>query len=192
MVEHLKVLRMVIDNRGPTSFEGEYTKFAEEVWSPPAAGLPMWYAGVSDVAIKRAARYCDGWMGEEPEIFRIKGPRLLEEAERIGRGDVKFEFVALEPVCIARTDAEAEAISRATVEVHTRGEWLNFMYPATLEVRPRKSLLVGSPETVAAGVRDYAAAGVSLLNLHFIGHSLGSLLEQMDCFVREVIPNVEG
>lgn len=185
MVEHLKALRLIIDSQGPISFEGKYVKFENEEWLPRPSGLKLWYAGVSDVAVRRAARYCDGWMGEDPRIFREKIPIIRQEAERVGRGNVDFEFTALEPACIAETDDEAEEISRATLEVHTKGLWLDYMYPATMGVKPRKNLLVGSLKTVLAGANEYADAGVDLLNLHFMGHSLDSLLEQMRVFARE-------
>ncbi len=191
MVENLKALRAVIDSDSPVSFRAGSASVQNEEWMPRLEGLKLWYAGVSDTAVKRAARYCDGWMGEDPCIFKTKAPMLREEAEKAGRGDVKFEFTALEPGCIAETDQEAYEISRATLEVHTGGQWLNYMYPPSLGLQPRKDLLIGSPRKVMDGVRQYQEAGVTLLNMHFIAHSLGSILQQMETFAREVMPHVK-
>ena len=191
MVEHLKALRLIIDSEGPVSFEGSYFSFSDEEWLPRPSGLKLWYAGVSNASVRRAARYCDGWMGEDPRLFREKIPVIKEEAERAGRGHVDWEFTALEPACIARTVEEAEEMSRATIEVHTEGKWLDYMYPDHLGIRPWKTLLVGSPGKVLEGAQEYADAGVDLLSLHFIGHSLESILEQMEAFAGDVMPRVQ-
>lgn len=187
-VEKLKVLRMLIDRPGPLSFEGDYVKFKDADLTPQPTGLPLWYAGISDTAVRRAARYADGWMGGDPTYFRRKIPDLHQEAARVGRDNVVFEFAANGYICVAPTDEEAWSIGRQTLEAHSQGEWTTRSDPSA---RLLARQVVGSPETVAARLREYQAAGVTYLNLGFIGHSLGSLLEQMQIFAEEVMPRLE-
>lgn len=188
-IEKLKVLRMLIDQSSPLSFEGERIKFSDAELNPRPAGLPLWYAGVSDIAIKRAARYADGWMpAASPDYFRRKIPELLAEAERVGRGNVKFEFATSLYVSVARTDEEAIKVGRKTVEAHMGGEWTTRHDKSTNVINPG----VGSPDTVASVVKDYEKAGVHTLRLGFIGHSLQSIHEQMEMFAKEVMPRVKA
>ena len=184
-VEKLKVLRMLIDQPGPISFEGKYVRFKDAEMNPRPQGLSLWYAGTSDIAIKRTARYCEGWWpAGSPDYFRRKIPELRQEAERLGRGDVAFEFGSEASTCVAATDQEAWNIARKTIEAHSQSEWMQRHDPSARS----RTRLVGSPDTVAAGIREYQAAGVTRLNLCFIGHSLKALLEQMELFAGEVMP----
>lgn len=187
-VEKLKVLRTVIDRPSPISFEGNYVKFKDAVLTPRPEGLSLWWAGGgTDIAIKRAARYAEGLMGaNSPDFFRRKIPELRKEAERVGRGDVAFQFATVVHTCVAASDEEAWRIGRKTVDVHFQSEWMQ-RHDASAR---RGTDLVGSPETVAAAVSEYKAAGVTLLGLGFVGHSQDSLLEQMELFAREVMPRV--
>ncbi len=187
--EKLQVLRMVIDQPGPISFDGKYVRFEDAELNPRPEGLPIWYAGASDIALKRAARYAEGWMPSgNPEFFSRKLPELHREAERVGRGDVEFEIGTAPRTCVASTDDEAWDIALKTVEAHTQGEWMQLFDSSGH--RSHQHEFVGSPETVAGVVRNYASAGVTTLGLGFIGHSVESLVEQMEMFSSEVIPLV--
>ncbi len=188
-LEKLKVLRMLIDQPSPISFEGEYVKFKDAEMNPRPVGLPLWYAGVSDIAVKRAARYADGWMpAASPDYFRRKIPELLDEAKRVGRGDTKFEFVTSMYVSVARTDEEAWRIARKSIEAHMGGEWTTRHDKSTQVINP----LVGSPETIASIIRDYEDAGVNLFRLGFIDHTLQAVHEQIEMFAKEVMPLAKG
>ncbi len=188
-VEKLKVLRMLIDNPGLISFEGKYVSFKDAELSPRPEGLKIWWAGSSnDISVRRAARYADGLMGGGPDFFMDKTPYLYEEAKRVGRGDVKFDMACVPHVCVAASDAEAWDIAGKTMEAHSQGEW---MTRHTVGTRTRPNL-VGEPQTVANAVDVYKGAGVTFLGLGFVGHSVESLLKQMEIFAIEVMPRIEG
>ncbi len=64
MDEALKVLRTLWRGGKVVSFSGQYYKFDQVVLSPPpvqAGGPPIWVAGDSPAALKRAVYYADGW-----------------------------------------------------------------------------------------------------------------------------------
>ena len=186
-VEKLKALRKVLYEPNPVSFEGQHVSFRDAVLDPKPDGLKIWWAGSSnDLAIKRAALYTDGLMGGSPEYFAEKSGDLYCIAREAGRGDVEFDLSCVPHACVARTDEEAWNIARKTIDAHRGGEWMT-RHHATAKRRPT---LVGSPETVASGVRRYRDAGVTYMGLGFVGHSLESLLGQMEMFAREVAPLV--
>ncbi len=187
--EKLQVLRMLIDGDGPMSFDGEHVQVEGAELNPRPRGLLLWYAGTSDVAIKRTARYAEGWWpAGSPEYFQAKIPQLLDEAKSVGRGDVEFQFGTEAFTCVAPTDSEAWTIAEKTVEAHSQSEW---MQRHDSSARKSRARLVGSPDTVAAGIREYEEVGATRLNLCFIGHTLDALLEQMEIFATEVMPRVE-
>lgn len=188
-LEKLKVLRMLIDQPGPPSFQGRFVIIKDAELTPRPAVLPLWYAGTGDVAMKRAARYAEGWMpAANADFIRRKIPELLQEAQQAGRANIAFEIGTGAHVYVAPTDEEAWRVSRRTLEAHYKGEWLTH-YNTLVQLMAVKAF-VGSPETVAARVREYQLAGVTYLNLYFIGHSTEALLEQMEVFAKEVIPQV--
>ncbi|MEZ0579030.1 TIGR03619 family F420-dependent LLM class oxidoreductase [Nocardioides sp. MH1] len=86
---------------GWTEFDGEFYRCDRLVMKPePPGPVPVWVGGLSDIALRRAARH-DGWVGdmatvdEAVEVAR----RLRTFREEQGRGDVPFE------VAPALTDA---------------------------------------------------------------------------------------
>ncbi len=185
-VEKLKFLRLLIDGEGPISFQGNYVKIEGAEMNPRPRGLPLWYAGTSEAAVRRAARYCEGWWpAASPEYFRAKIPEIYRLAAEAGRGDVRFQFGSEAFTCVGATDDEAWRLAEKTIDAHSKSEW---MQRHDAEARKRRAPLVGSPQTVATAVREYESAGATRLNLCFIGRTLDEVLEQMEMFAREVVP----
>lgn len=64
MDEALKVLRTIWRGGTTVSFQGKYYHFEQAVISPQpvqAGGPPLWVAGNSPAAVRRAVHYADGW-----------------------------------------------------------------------------------------------------------------------------------
>lgn len=64
MDEALKVLRTLWRGLATASFSGKYYNFKEVVFAPQtvqSGGPPLWVAGDSPAALKRAIYYADGW-----------------------------------------------------------------------------------------------------------------------------------
>jgi len=81
----------------PEAFDGEFFK-----WGPVASypkpvqpkGVPIVIGGHTEIAAKRAARYCDGFFpgrGKEPDFVRLIGV-MRAECERIGRDPTEIEI----------------------------------------------------------------------------------------------------
>lgn len=86
---------------GWTEFDGEFYRCDRLVMKPePPGPIPIWVGGLSDVALRRAARH-DGWVGDmtstDDAIDIARRLRALREES--GRADEPFEVV------LALTDA---------------------------------------------------------------------------------------
>lgn len=84
MDEALKVLRTIWRSGSAVSFQGEFYRFTQAVISPSpvqAGGPPLWVAGNSPAALKRAVYYADGWhptsLGAEKIAEQLSAVRLL-------------------------------------------------------------------------------------------------------------------
>lgn len=83
MDEALKVLRTLWRGNKVVSFQGEYYNFNELVFEPQPVqpgGPPIWVAGNSPQALKRAIYYADGW---HPNM---RTPEELAQALQSARG----------------------------------------------------------------------------------------------------------
>ena len=74
----------------PVSFEGEHYRVADAYFSPKPVqrpGPPIWVAGGSGAAIRRAARYGDAWHPVRPTFEFLESARetLAREVEAAGR-----------------------------------------------------------------------------------------------------------
>ena len=188
-VEHLRAVRAVLDASGPVSFEGDLVRFRDAELYPRPVALKLWYGGTTDLAIRRAAKYCEGWMpAGGPEYFQAKIPELRRRAEEAGRDAVPFDFSVVCRTCVGKTDEEALRVAQRTLDLELQAEWLKRHDIPDIKT----TWLVGSPERVAKGILDFERAGVGLIFLAVIEHSLSGMLEQMERFVDEVVPLVRA
>ena len=80
-----------------TSFEGEYYRFdAMEMNPAPSAPIPIWFGGISEPAMKRAARLADGWVSDlqtSDEIIESVA-KIQQWRREYGRDHLPFEVMA--------------------------------------------------------------------------------------------------
>jgi probable F420-dependent oxidoreductase len=75
MDEALKVLRTLWRGGKVISFNGTYYRFEKVVLSPPPVqpgGPPLWVAGDSPTALKRAVYYADGWHPNTQPVEQLR------------------------------------------------------------------------------------------------------------------------
>jgi probable F420-dependent oxidoreductase len=125
---------------------------------------PLWIGGRSEAAVRRAARAGDAWHPSHltVEELRRQIPVLHAECERAGR-------------------------SPDDVTVATRRKLVRDAPSADGD--PER-VLQGDPGAIAATVAELERAGVSHLIVEIPGASEGELLENLDWFGREVLPEV--
>lgn len=92
--ESMQILRSLW-TADETSFAGKYFKLDRVRMRPKpfrAGGVTMQVGGRSDAALRRTARYADGWTGIWVSVRRFTeaGERIAEFAAEAGRGGVQF------------------------------------------------------------------------------------------------------
>ncbi len=94
--EGIEVLRKLWSG-GMVEHHGEQFDFPPIQMSPaPAAPVPVWIGGISPVALRRAARLGDGWLGSgqtPDEVVELVGRMNALRAEA-GRASEPFEVIA--------------------------------------------------------------------------------------------------
>jgi probable F420-dependent oxidoreductase len=94
--EMIEVMRLLWSG-DMVSYEGEYYQFPPLEMNPaPTAYIPIWIGGISDPAMRRAARLGDGWVSDlqtsEEIITSIS--RIQQWRKDYGRGHESFEVMA--------------------------------------------------------------------------------------------------
>ena len=125
---------------------------------------PLWIGGRSAAAVRRAARAGDAWHPSHltVEELRAEVPALRAECERAGRSPDDVAVTTRRKLVLwpSPTDADAERV------------------------------LHGDPGAIAATVAELEQVGVAHLIVEIPGSSEGELLENLDWFGREVLPEI--
>lgn len=120
---------------------------------------PIWVAGSSSAAVKRAARLGDGWMPQGPSNAE-QVALLHEERDRHGRSHLPMVIGHITP----------------------------FLYVGTPGFDVGEGTISGSPEAVAEQILAGTAEGVNQLQVRFKARSCDELCEQLILFGTDVAP----
>ena len=155
MDECLTILRQLLTG-APTTFHGKFFDVDDAVIAPPAA-VPILVGGRSDVAVRRAGRLGDGWLGvwNSPRRFAAAVEMAAQEAARVGRPDPPARH-AMQVWCgFADTPGAARACLAPVMEA---------MYQLPFE-RFERYCPYGTPDDVAGFLAPYVEAGCTEFNL---------------------------
>lgn len=119
---------------------------------------PIWVAGSSPVAIRRAARLADGWLPQGPSNADMVAI-LQAERERVGR---RGDFMI--------------------------GHITPFMYVGSPGWDVGEATLSGTPSSIAERVLAGTASGVNQLQVRFKARSCDELCDQLVAFATDVAP----
>lgn len=119
---------------------------------------PIWVAGSSPVAIRRAARLADGWLPQGPSNADMVAI-LQAERERVGR---RGDFMI--------------------------GHITPFMYIGSPGWDVGEATLSGTPSSIAERVLAGTAPGVNQLQVRFKARSCDELCDQLVAFAADVAP----
>ncbi len=120
---------------------------------------PIWIAGSSPVAIKRAARLGEGWLPQGPSNGAMVG-LLQAERERLGRAELPMMIGHITP----------------------------FVYVGNPSWEPGDGVLHGSAASIAERILAETATGVNQLQVRFKARSCDEMCEQMAAFATDVAP----
>jgi|FLYL01.1.fsa_nt_gi probable F420-dependent oxidoreductase len=185
--EAITVLRRLFTEDNVT-FEGRYTRLPGVTLMPKpvqTGGPPLWIAGRSEAAIRRAARLGDGYLPYlfSPERFQSSLAKLREEAERAGRDPDSIEPALYQFVCLADSYEEAKAVAAAD---------LSRRYNEPFEGIVDRYVVMGTMDDCARRLADFAEAGVRHFILVPIVRAFADFMPHVEAYAREVVPRLRG
>ena len=150
-------------------FQGEHYQLSGTGFQPKPVQKPhppIWIGGHTNPAIRRAAKYGDGWMP-----IGLRPPAILEPEELAEK--------------IARLRRQTVRAGRAEDAVS-----LCFSTGVTFDDSPgaTRRMMSGRAEQIAADLRQYQDLGVRNFILGFPGDSVAALDEAMEQFSKQVMP----
>jgi alkanesulfonate monooxygenase SsuD/methylene tetrahydromethanopterin reductase-like flavin-dependent oxidoreductase (luciferase family) len=157
MDESLQILRGLGEGT-PVTFDGEFFSLQEALIVPaPSPPVPLIVGGRSDAAVRRAARFGDGWLGiwVSPRRFGAVRDQIAGEAIEAGRDTSTFEH-ALNVWCGFASTREAAREPLAAQ--------MQDFYQMPFEPFERYSPY-GTPEQVAEFLSPYIESGCSRFNV---------------------------
>lgn len=120
---------------------------------------PIWVAGSSPVAIKRAARLADGWLPQGPSNADMVN-LFNDERARVGRESLNVMIGHITP----------------------------FLYVGNPSFEVGEATLSGSAQSIAERILAGTADGVNQLQVRFKARSCDELCDQIALFATEVAP----
>lgn len=162
-----------------TTYEGTLVRFADVAMYPKpaqAGGIPILIGGNSPAALKRTARGGHTWLPNHAKAHEVAmGVRYLKSLHKEYGTEFSGEVVH---DCFMRLDDSADSARAAFPRV---------LREALGEDLPHRNML-GNPEDLIERVEQYAAAGVTALDLKPVYHSVDELLSMMRRFAENVMP----
>jgi probable F420-dependent oxidoreductase len=113
--EALEILRMAFEE-GVVEFAGDHYEIPKVHLRPaPARPIPIWVGGESPAALRRAARFGDGWIsGRSPISMKPRIEELMQQREAAGRAHLPFALSS--SASQSPTDADLAAWSDVGIE----------------------------------------------------------------------------
>ena len=163
------------------SYEGQYYQFEDVTIEPrPKKGtLDIWIGGKTDLALKRTARYGDGWFPSfvTPDEFQQGMGKLQAYGDQYGRDVDPREAGVLILTCIDKDRKRAQEIA---------GQFLKG-FPL-----PQESMVarcaIGTPEECIEKVQSYVDVDCSKFVLWPIVPP-DELIAQIEMYGKEIIPH---
>jgi len=184
--EAIEVMRKLW-SESRVNHEGRFFRLEDATMEPKPVqrpGPPIWVAGRSEAAMKRAARLGDGYMPYlfSPERYRDSLEKVWAFAQERGRDPTTIEAGIYQFICVA--DTYEEARQRAVQDLSVR-------YNQPFDRIVDRYCVLGPPAQCAERLVQYVQAGVR----HFILVPIPSprgLAADLETYAREVAPRVRA
>lgn len=192
MREGLEALRLLFTERRAT-YQGRHYQFADvEMFPKPLQDpFPIYSSGNAEGSIRRAGRYCQGWLpaGIGPDRIREGRAKLADYAREAGRDPSRISIAPQLIVCLGASEAEArENFERSQLYHHLVSLQQSTLKGIDVDAYVGSNL-VGTPDQVMAKVAALAEAGVDhLCGLYFAGNTVDEMLAQVRSFATGVMP----
>ena len=135
--EMIEVMRLLWSGEY-VEFKGKYYEFDRLEMNPkPAKPIPLWIAGMSDAAHRRAARLGDGWLSDWQPSAEIVATieRIRSYRREYGREDLPFDVMStpsdvFDPAGYRRLEAQGVT--------HIIAQPWQIYYPGTVDLAPQQ------------------------------------------------------
>lgn len=179
MREGVEVMRKLWSAPNVTH-QGRFYRFENVTIEPRPIGGPLdvWIGGQSDLALKRVARYGDGWMPSfiTAREFAAGMAKLTTYGAELGRAIEPGEAGVLLLAHVSRDAEEARDVARRFLA----------RAPIPQEALDERSA-IGTTEQVVARLRSFVDAGCTKFIL-FPMAPAGELIPQIELFGTEILP----
>ena len=187
--EILQVLKRLWTEEHVTH-QGRFFSFSDVTLLPRPVQQPyppIWVAGRSEAAMRRAAVHGDGWY---PYLFSVRRLRSSNETVRsyaaeAGRDLSGFHWGLNQPTAISNDPKEALDWAVANLGQRYATE------SRSPEDIARALCITGTPQDCVKAVEERIDAGVRDLNLTFLAADAKGLFDQMEMFAQQVMPHFQ-
>ncbi len=183
--EAIQVLRRLWTEDNVT-FDGRFTKLDGVTLQPKPAqpgGPPLWIAGRSQAALRRAGRLGDGYLPYlfSPQRYRDSLAEVRRVAEEAGRDPAAIEPGLYQFICLADSYEEAKRIAAAD---------LSRRYNQPFENIVDRYVVMGTADDCARRLADFAEAGVRHFLLVPITAAFADFMPHVERYASEVLPRL--
>ena len=171
--------------------QGEFFNFDDVTLAPfpvQKPHPPIWVAGRSEAAMRRAALLGDGWYPYLFTVRRLKASKdmINQFAAEAGRDLTGFHWGLNQPTSIAADKAEAFAVAVANVgQRYVTAE-------RSAEDIAQALCVSGTPRDCIKAIEERVDAGVRDFNFGFLTPDAAGLFKQMELFSGQVMPYFRG
>jgi probable F420-dependent oxidoreductase len=160
-------------SQSPASFKGEFYSYSDircEPFPLQKPHPPIWVGGHTKAALRRTARYGNGWH-----------PVGAIAASPLPPQEMKAHLNTLKGM----TEAEGRDFSKITISYKAP------LYDTGVPDRDgTRRTFSGAPDDIAGDIRTFAAIGIHELIFDFRGQSTAESIERLQRFAAEVMPKV--
>lgn len=161
-------------SQSPASFKGQFYSFSDiraEPFPLQKPHPPIWVGGHSRAALRRTARYGDGWH----PVGAIAASPLPPEEMKAHLGTLK-----------QMTEAEGRDFSALTISYKAP------LYDTAVSDRDGgRHSFTGSAADIVGDIHSFASIGIHELIFDFRGSSIAETIERLQRFAAEVMPLVK-
>lgn len=192
--EGVSALKELFSKRA-ASWKGKYYEYDDvEMYPKPAQDpLPIYFGGNNANAVRRAATFGQGWLAAAMSTYQVRKAiaNLKEIAIEAGRQPEDIE-PAIQLICCIDKTRQA-AIDR----FHKSQMYEHILSLSKSTLKDQQGIdqetinLIGTAEDVAKKIWELKEAGVRhICGTYFCADTVPELLDQMEIFAKEVIPQV--
>ena len=185
--ERIDILRRLLSETN-VSYQGRYHQFSDVTKGPRSVQKPhipvwvgaSWNNGIADGALRRSARYADGFFSHDTPVegYRQAQDKIKEYANSYGRDPHDIQRACILWTCLG--DSKDEALETVATQFERR-------FGVSWDVQPENGYALGTPRDCMETIQQYIDVGIS----HIIFYPMCSpdqILHQYEVFAKEVIP----